>query len=401
MGLTLLLDLCRTLGATEDLNLTLEHTVEATAALTGCRRISIMLPDASREFLAVAGSIGLDQEIAPAVRIPIGNSIAGRVLQSGHAMVINSEQDAPADGDVYDSHYFASTPLICTALGAAEYIIGVLNATDRVGRKPFEPQELEYVEMIAGIAGTAIHGILARRARDEARDAIMVAFAKLAEHRDGDTLKHVDRVTKYCLILAEELRKSPDFGSQIDDVFVYDLERSVPLHDIGKIVVPDSILLKPGRLTPQEMAIMKTHARIGADTIRTVRQRAPDFSMLRMAEEIASSHHEWYDGTGYPNGLRADGIPLSGRIVALSDVYDAVTTKRPYKEAMSHDEAVLIILKSSGTQFDPAIVEAFTRHENDFKALGKALADSTDSRTDVRETDGSQTNREYTTTSAS
>lgn len=377
--LNVLLDLCRILGATENLDMALEHTVEATAALTGCRKISIMLPDANREFLTVAGSIGIDRETAARVRAPIRETIAGRVLESGIPTVFNSEHEAPADLNVHDSQYVSSVPFICTALGAAGHIVGVLSATDRVGRQSFGPQELETVEMIAGIAGTAIQGVLTRRARDDARDAITVAFAKLAEHRDGDTRLHVDRVTKYCLILAEKLRKSGSWDSIIDDGFMYDLERSVPLHDIGKIAVPDRILLKPDRLTPQETAIMQTHVRIGADTIRTVLNRAPDFSMLKMAEDIALSHHEWYDGTGYPKGLHADDIPLSARIVAVADVYDAVRTKRPYKRAMSHDEAVSIILNSTGTQFDPAIVEAFMRRASEFEALSEALADSTNS----------------------
>jgi diguanylate cyclase (GGDEF)-like protein len=373
--LNILLDLCRTLGATEDLDPALEQVVSAAAALTGCRRISIMLPDADRNFLTVADSIGIDHAAASAARIPTRSSIAGRVLETGFPVVTNDKTEIGDDLDAFERSFFSSAPILCTALGSAELTVGVLNATGRVGGRPFDPQELECVEMIAGIAGSAIQSILTRRARDEARDAIIVAFARLAEHRDNDTRKHVDRVTQYCLILARDLRKSAEFKSTIDDAFMYDLERSVPLHDIGKIAVPDSILLKPGRLTTEEMSIMRTHAQIGADTIQVVRSRAPDFTMLEMAEEIASAHHEWYDGTGYPNRLRGDDIPLSARIVAVADVYDAVTTKRPYKEALDHEIAVDIILKSTGSQFDPQIVDAFTRHANDFRTLGKDLAD--------------------------
>ncbi len=377
--LNILLDLCRMLGNAETLEQALEQTIAAAAALTGCRRISIMLPDVNREVLTVATSIGIDQETAAEASVPIGESIAGRVLESGHPIVINSDQEIGPNGNRYDSPYFSSTPLICTALGSAEHIVGVLNATDRVGKQPFEPRELESVEMIAGIAGTAVQSILARRARDDARDAIMVAFAKLAENRDGHTRMHVDHITQYCLILAEDLRKQSTFYSTIDDAFMYDFERSVPLHDIGKIAVPDGILRKPGRLTSQETTVMRTHAEIGAETIRTVRERAPGLSMLKMAEDIAFSHHEWFDGTGYPDGLSGDDIPLSARIVAVADVYDAVTSKRPYKEALSHEEAVAITLKSSGTQFDPAIVEAFMRHEREFKTLSNKRPTPTES----------------------
>ncbi len=373
--LNLLLDLCRTLGATEDLDETLEQTITTTAALTGCRRISIMLPDAERKALTVAKSTGMDEETVAAIKVPIVDCIAGRVLESGRAIVINSEREYGSNTNPYDSMLFSSTPLICAALGAADRTIGVLSATDSVGGQPFESRELHCVEMIAGIAGTAIHGILTRRARD----AIMVAFAQLAEQRDDDTSLHVDRVTQYCLILAEDLRSAADLGSQIDDEFVHDLERAVPLHDIGKIAIPDSILLKPGRLTENEMTNMRTHAEIGGATIRSVLERAPDLSMLTMAEEIATSHHEWYDGTGYPERIQADQIPLCARIVGLADVYDALTTKRPYKEAMTHDESVAIILKSSGTQFDPTIVRAFLRRASDFETLAGKLSDSASS----------------------
>ncbi len=374
--LNVLLDLCRSLGATDELDIALDHTICATAALTGSRRISIMLPDSNREFLNVTKSAGMNEELAATIHTPIGESIAGCVFESGIRHIVNGESDSQFLNPDYNSAHFASSPLICTALGTTEHIIGVINVTDRVGGKPFKPQELEAVEMIANIAGTAINSIITRRSRDEARDAIMVAFAKLAEHRDGDTRKHVDRVTQYCLVLAGELRKSEKYAAVIDSAFMYNLKRAVPLHDIGKIAIPDNILLKPGRLTMQEMTIMKKHAEIGAETIRAVLERAPALPMLSMAEEIASSHHEWYDGTGYPQGLSGDDIPLTGRIVALSDVYDAVTSKRPYKDAIEHSEAVTIILKLSGTQFDPAIVEAFMRHETHIKKLGEELTDT-------------------------
>ncbi len=374
--LNLLLDLCRTLGATEELDKVLEFTIRETASLTGCRRISIMLPNIHRTCLCIEKSIGVDDPLSPSMRIPAGPSIAWRVFESGIRHVINDEHTVADTKLEEDALHFISTPFICTALGTTEHVVGVINIVDRIDKSPFLPRDLEAVEMIASIAVTAISGILARRSRDVTRDAIMVAFAKLAEKRDGDMINHVDRLTQYCLILAGELRKSQLYSNKIDDQFMYNLERAVPLHDIGKIAIPDKILLKPGRLTAQEMAIMKTHAEIGADTIRTILDRAPALPMLKMAEVIASSHHEWFDGTGYPQGLKAAEIPLVGRIVALADAYDAIISKRPYKEAIDHDQAVTIILKSSGTQFDSAVVEAFMRHESQFKTISEELTDN-------------------------
>ena len=228
----------------------------------------------------------------------------------------------------------SGAPSICAPLGTGENTIGVLALTDRLTRQPFEPREVEYVDLIANIAGTTIHGILTRRARDEARDAIMVAFAKLAEHRDSDTGQHVDRVTQFCLILADALRDTDaETRAVIDDRFLYNIERAAPLHDIGKVAISDRILLKPGKLSAREMAIMKTHAEIGAETIRTVRLRSPGVTILQMAEQIALSHHECFDGSGYPHGIKGNEIPLVARIAAVADVYDALTQQTSLQES--------------------------------------------------------------------
>jgi putative two-component system response regulator len=177
------------------------------------------------------------------------------------------------------------------------------------------------------------------------------------------------------LILAEELRSEERFRGAIHEQFLADLQRTVPLHDIGKVAILDHILLKPSKLTPHEMSIMKKHAEIGAETLRTIIKRAPGSRFLIMAEEVAHAHHEWYDGCGYPRGLEGDNIPLAARITALADVYDAITTKRPYKDPMSHEQAVSIIRKSCGTQFDPAVVEAFLRKQRTFADIAAELAD--------------------------
>jgi putative two-component system response regulator len=141
------------------------------------------------------------------------------------------------------------------------------------------------------------------------------------------------------------------------------------------VAIPDHILLKPGVLTPEEMAIMRTHTDVGADTIQSVVERTPGADFLEMAAAIARSHHEWYDGSGYPRGLSHDEIPVSARLVALADVYDALTTKRVYKEAFPHEKAVIIITELSGTHFDPVVVEAFLAQEHEFGKLASELVD--------------------------
>jgi putative two-component system response regulator len=149
-----------------------------------------------------------------------------------------------------------------------------------------------------------------------------------------------------------------------------------PLHDIGKVAVPDAVLLKPGPLTPDEFEIMKRHASVGWETLDAVLRAHPEAKFLRMARDIAGSHHERFDGTGYPLGRKGEDIPLCGRIVALADVYDALTTKRVYKPAFSHDKARDIIVAASGTHFDPAIVDAFLENEDEFSTVRRNFAEN-------------------------
>lgn len=374
-ALTCLVKFCRAIGSSHSTDEILEHTISTVAELVHSRRVSIMMPDEERQRLSISKSTGLDEELASTVTVPIGQPIAGRVFASGTPTVINSDDEAHADSKVYDSHFFASVPLISTPLGTSSQVLGVLNVTERAGKQPFGRNELEYIELIGKVAATTIQSLSARQAREQASDSIMLALAKLAEHRDNDTGLHLDRVTRYCSMLAEELRKLDQFRDQVDDAFMYNLIRAVPLHDIGKVAIPDHILLHPGKLTPEQMTIMRTHAEIGARTVESLIERSPGVGFLRMAADIAHYHHEWFDGSGYPLGLQGNNIPISARMCALADVYDALTTKRVYKDAANHDQAAAIILEGSGTQFDPIVVEAFAQREKEFAELASAMVD--------------------------
>ena len=368
-----LMDFAQRLCIVKDLNFVLDETVSIAAQLLCSRRVSIMLPDAEEKTLTIATSIGMDENVEKTVRVPVGMGTAGRVFLSGKPSIANTPEEHQSAG--YDSQLFVSTPLMSIALSTAERAVGVLNVTERQGARPFTALELEYSNLVSKIAAAAIEDILSRKMLDDSRDSVVVALAKLAEYRDNDTGKHLDSVTEYALILAEELRSDERFRTQIDEQFLGDLQRTVPLHDIGKVAIPDHILLKPGKLTPQEMAIMKRHAEVGADAIRSVIQRAPGAGFLTMAEEVAHAHHEWYDGCGYPRGLEGENIPLAARITALADVYDAITTKRPYKDPMPHEQAVAIIRERCGSQFDPAVVAAFLRKQHAFADVAARLAD--------------------------
>ncbi len=194
---------------------------------------------------------------------------------------------------------------------------------------------------------------------NDAHRAAILALSKLAESRDDDTGKHLERTQTYCKMLATELSTTPAFRDTIDADYIETIYWASPLHDIGKVAIPDAVLKKPGRLTEAEFALMQSHAAHGADTLSAVARQYPHNFFLNMGHEIARFHHERWNGAGYPEGLSGDTIPLCARIMAVSDVYDALTSKRCYKEAFSHEKACSILEKDSGSHFDPAVVGAF------------------------------------------
>ena len=209
------------------------------------------------------------------------------------------------------------------------------------------------------------------------QDVTIQAMAGLAETRDTDTGNHIRRTQHYVKALAQHLRDHPRFRDALDDRTIDLLFRSAPLHDIGKVGIPDRILLKPGRLTPEEFAIMKTHTTLGRDAIATAeRQLGLEVGFLKYAKEIAYGHQEKWDGSGYPEGLAGDAIPLSARLMALADVYDALISRRIYKEPMDHAQALDIIRQGRGNHFDPDIVDAFLAIHEQLRAIAVRFSDS-------------------------
>lgn len=250
------------------------------------------------------------------------------------------------------------------------------------------------IAWICCLLGTAVFMILARlyeemdqhRSRSAAdtlrqthdllrtRDAVIFGLAKLADSRDPETGDHLERISIYSTALAAALRRHPQYRKDITPGFVRLIGISAALHDIGKVGVEDRILRKPAKLTPAEFATMKTHACIGGDCLQEIERRLGQSNFLQMAREIAFAHHENWNGTGYPNGLSGTQIPLSARIVAIADVYDALSSKRVYKDAMSHEECIEIIQRDSGKKFDPEMVEVWFTIESKFRLIAKQLA---------------------------
>lgn len=203
--------------------------------------------------------------------------------------------------------------------------------------------------------------LVADQVRDISASRLSTIFAlsKLAESRDDDTGQHLERTQIYCEMVARRLMVKGTFPEVVDERFIETIYWASPLHDVGKVGVPDQVLCKQGKLTDEEFEIMKLHTTRGSETLRLVTESYPDNNFIRMGLAIARSHHEKWNGSGYPDGLAGEQIPLAARIMAVADVYDALTSKRCYKDAMTHQQATEIILRDSGSHFDPAVVEAF------------------------------------------
>lgn len=288
---------------------------------------------------------------------------AVEVLRSGDCRMVISDWNMPRLNGLELCRYIRGQDLtgyvyfilLTSHEGRQRVVEGMSAGADDFMSKPFHPAELD-VRVRAGERVLAL----------ETRDVAIFALAKLAESRDPETGAHLERVRRYSRALAEELGSQAKFRQEIDDKFVTLIYLTSPLHDIGKVGIPDCVLLKPTKLTDEEFAVMKTHADLGARTLDAALKEYPGAKFLEIARDIAATHHERFDGTGYPARLKGGDIPLCGRIVALADVYDAMTTKRVYKEAFSHQVARDIIVKESGSHFDPDVVEAFVRREAQF-----------------------------------
>lgn len=208
------------------------------------------------------------------------------------------------------------------------------------------------------------------------QEATIESMAVLAEYRDPETGGHIRRTQNYVKRLAQELSNNPRYTPSFNDEYINLLYKSAPLHDIGKVGIPDDILLKPGKLTNEEFEIMKQHAAYGHDAIRaTEKKLAKKFTFLHFAAEIAQNHHEKWDGSGYPVGLSGGRIPISGRLMALADVYDALISKRVYKPPFPHEKAVGIIEEGRGTHFDPELVDCFLGMAEEFRQIAIRYAD--------------------------
>ena len=294
------------------------------------------------------------------------------VVRSGACRLVISDWEMPGMGgpDLCrairegDAAGYVYVILLSSRGCAADSLEGLEAGADDFMRKPVNPAELALRVRI----GERILSL-------ETRDLTIFAMAKLAESRDPETGAHLERVCNYSRTLAQYLARLPKFRRDVDANYARLIFLTSPLHDIGKVAIPDCVLLKPGRLSDREFEIMKQHTTMGARTLEAALSHHPEAKFLRMAKDIAATHHERWDGTGYPNGLAGTKIPLCGRIVALADMYDALTTKRVYKGAFTHDVARAVLLEARGTHLDPDVVDAFVQNEDQFHEIRDRFSD--------------------------
>lgn len=264
---------------------------------------------------------------------------------------------------------------LCQPLISEYGVLGLLNLSTETTTLTLADSELAALAGMADVTATALQGHWNSEAFADAQDSIITALAKLSEYRDPETGAHLLRLKKYCTLLCNHLCGVTGFKDRVNPSFTEDLARSSPLHDIGKVGIPDAILKKPGKLTVEEFEIMKNHATIGGDTLRSVYDQYPSQNFIKCGMEIAYGHHEKWNGSGYPLGLSGEDIPLSARILALVDVYDALTCRRIYKPPFPREQANAIIIDGRGTHFDPDLVDAFLCVENEFHQIAEQFAD--------------------------
>jgi len=266
-------------------------------------------------------------------------------------------------------------------LGAVDYIT-----------KPFDTVEVKlrvethlsnkFAKELLSDQNATLENLVRKRTKEiqDTQDVTIRMAASLAETRDNETGIHIIRTQRYVKALAEKMMSMPDFKSVLNPETVELLVKSAPLHDIGKIGVPDKILLKPGKLEPEEFEEMKKHTTYGDLALKQAEMQLEGESFLKLSREIAVSHHEKWDGSGYPSGLKGDAIPLSGRIMAIADVYDALICKRVYKPPFPHSKAVSILTKDAGSHFDPNLSAIFIEIQEDFRQIALALAETAEER---------------------
>ncbi len=343
-------------------------------ALVGADGITFVLRDGDQCFYAEEDAI---TPLWKGQRFPAETCISGWAMMNRAVVTI---EDIYADDRIphaaYRPTFVRSLAMVPVRLDDPVAAIGAYWARRHLP----SAADVAILQRVANSAAVAMTNValiaeLIRAKEDavRAKDAIIFAMASLAEVRDNETGNHIHRTQHYVRHLAEAVR--PYFPAELDERSIELLFKCAPLHDVGKIGIPDRILLKPGKLDADEYAVMQTHAEKGRLAIEAAEKKLGPSEFLKLAREIAWTHHERWDGKGYPRGISGTEIPLAGRLMAIADVYDALVSKRCYKQPIAHDEAVGIIAAERGKQFDPALVDIFLTVAPAFDAIHREFVD--------------------------
>lgn len=354
--LTLLNNISNTLHYGHDLKNLLQLLLHSIADELDADRATMMLVDHDRQYLTIEAFVGIDEKLAESVRVTVGEGISGWVARRGEPLFSEDIGRDPRFVKNSSRHYgsdsFISAPLLLSVpIMLKQEVIGVININNKKGGGSFTEEDTQLVTTIAGQVAVSIENARMleklQRSHHELKDAhfqTITALAEALEAKDAVTGGHSERMLRYAMDVAKRLGLNETEQEQ--------LRYAAVLHDIGKIGIPETILQKPDRLTREEYEQIKRHPIIGADLIRTVK-------FLAGVVPIIKAHHEWFDGNGYPHNLAADDIPIQARIVAVLDAFDAMTSERPYRQALGLAHAVSELRTFAGRQFDPRVVSAF------------------------------------------
>ena len=342
-----------------------DEMVRGVWRVLGCDTCALYVLNAEARCLELVGHAGYEPDLAARV-LSLDDLACCEVQAILEEYMVNVEDVAQAPELTATAAKVRS--VLAFPVQAAEGPVGVFSFGSFTA-EGFGADDVDVGGMVVDQMTYMLENFRLVRQLSESRDAVIRGMAIMAESRCADIGGHLDRISAYSRLLAHRLRGRQLEMGRIDEPFIEMIARAALLHDLGKVGIPDNVLLKPGRLTESEFEVMRTHSDIGARILSHLMEVHGAFPMLEMGAQVARSHHERWDGAGYPDGLRDHDIPLVARIVALADVYDALTSKRVYKDAWAHDAAVTYLHEQSGRQFDPELTSALLANDRELLVI--------------------------------
>lgn len=332
-----------------------EEMINAARKIIGCDFCALYTHDSEELSLVLRAWSGYHSSVAGTVfSLNEGNGILLQAFLEEYLVCVHDVAENPEEVQLDPDVRSALAIPIVSKHGP----VGIIQFASR-RREAFSDQDIHLCSMLVDQMAFCLENIVLLEELTATRDAVIHGMALLAESRDGHIGGHLKRICSYARHLARRLHREPDYYHRVDEEYVEIIARSAALHDIGKVGIPDTILLKPDRLTDSEYEIMKTHSSIGGDLLEKLMDGHGSFFMLRMGADVAYGHHERWDGKGYPRGRRGEEIPLAARIVSICDFYDALISRRIYKDPVPHDRVCEMVQEGAGAQFDPHLVEIF------------------------------------------